>query len=271
MPTVTSADGTTIAHDAQGDGPPLILVGAVLSTRATDPHYAGLQDALASSHTVVTYDRRGRGESGSTAPFAPEREIEDIAALIEAVGGSAALFGSSSGGVIALHAARALDNVTHLAVFEPPLTIDDSRPPIPADYVEHLDALIAEGRRSDAVEHLMTAAIGVPAQYLEPMKQDPSWQAFEAVAHTIAHDGRFAAPTMAGEPLPAEWADLTIPVLVATGELSEPFFHDGNRALADLLPNGRHEVVPGQQHAFDPAVLAPILGAFLTPAGTSAG
>lgn len=263
MPTITSADGTTIAYDAIGDGPPLILVPAVLSTRAGDPHHAALQQALAGSHTVVFYDRRGRGESTNTAPYAPERELEDIAALIDAVGGSAALFGSSSGGVIAIHAARALDGVTRLAVFEPPLIVDDSRPPIPADYVEHLDALIAEGRRGEAVEYLMTAAIGIPAEYLEPMKQDPSWQAFEAVADTISHDGRFAAPTMAGKPLPAEWAEIEVPTLVVTGELSQPFLHDGNRALAELLPDARHETLPGQQHAFDPAVLAPVLDRFL--------
>ena len=142
METIVSKDGTTLAFDRSGQSAPVILVGGALQHRAIDPRTDQLAALLASHFTVFHYDRRGRGESGDTAPYAVEREVEDLDALIQAAGGSACVFGMSSGGVLALQAARRLA-VAKLAMYEPPLIVDDSRPPVPADYLPRLTQLLA--------------------------------------------------------------------------------------------------------------------------------
>lgn len=261
METVRSKDGTTIAYDLTGDGPPVILVTGALGTRGDDP--LSPAKAVGSRFTAITYDRRGRGDSGDTPPYSVEREVEDIAALIEAVGGTAYAYGISSGAVLALEAANRLPGIAKLAMYEPPFIIDASRPPLPADYVPRLNALVAEGRRGDAVELFMTAAVGIPAAYLGPMRADPSWASMEKVAHTIAYDGMVMGETMSGKPLPADrWTSVVAPTLVIAGGNSEPFFHDGARALADLLPNARYRTLEGQDHAVSPDALAPVLTEF---------
>jgi pimeloyl-ACP methyl ester carboxylesterase len=260
--TVTSADGTRIAYDRKGSGPALILVPAVLSARAFDPLMSGLMDQLGDRFTVYFYDRRGRGESTDTAPYAVEREIEDIAALVEEAGGEAYAYGISSGATLALRATEVLPRITRLALYEAPFITDDSRPPLPDDYVEQLDRAVAEGRRSDAVEILMTQAIGVPAEYLAPMKADPSWVGMEAAAHTFSHDGWVMGTTMSGRPLPAEWGKIRTPTLVISGGNGEAFMRRGARELADLLPNGEHTVLEGQGHDVEPVALAPLLADF---------
>jgi pimeloyl-ACP methyl ester carboxylesterase len=262
MNQVISQDGTRIAFDRKGEGPAVILVGAVLSQRAFDPLMAPLLDLLSDRFTVYFYDRRGRGDSGNTPPYAVEREIEDIDALVAEAGGSAFIYGMSSGAVLALEAARRLDGIRRLAMFEPPVIVDDSRPPLPADYVERLEEHVAAGRRGDAVELLMTKAIGIPDEFVAGMRQDPSWEAMEAVAHTIAHDGRIMGETMSGKPLPAEWASVGVPTLVIAGELSEPFMHTGARAVADAVGGATVVTLPGQDHAVSPEAQAPVLAEF---------
>lgn len=262
--TVTSADGTPIAFDRRGDGPAIVLVGGALSSRAGDPLTAPLAVALADRFTTAHLDRRGRGDSGDTQPYAVEREVEDIGAIVEALGGGAALYGLSSGAVLAIEAARQLKGVTKLAVWEPPLIVDDSRPPLPADYVEQLDALVAEGRRGDAVELFLGAAVGIPPEFVAGMKQSPMWDGMTAVAHTLSYDGRVAREVMAGAPLPAAWAELAIPALVLVGGLSEPFMQNGNRALAQLLPNAELKTIEGQDHAVAPDAIEPYLREFFT-------
>ncbi|HET9495494.1 MAG TPA: alpha/beta hydrolase, partial [Chloroflexia bacterium] len=182
---VTSKDGTPIAYYRTGSGPAVIIVSGALGT-GTDPMHVELADLLASRFTVYNYDRRGRGESGDTPPYAVEREIEDIEALIDEAGGSASLYGLSSGAVLALEAANALPGkVKKVALYEPPvITNADTFPPLPADYVERQANLVAEGRRGDAVA-LFMKTVGVPAEYIEPMRQDPSWAGMEGVAHTL--------------------------------------------------------------------------------------
>jgi pimeloyl-ACP methyl ester carboxylesterase len=262
--TATSADGTTITYDVTGQGgPALVLVPAVLSTRAWDPLYTGLLDLLSDQFTVIHYDRRGRGESGNTAPYSVEKEIQDIAAVIKDNGGQAYAYGISSGAALTLRAAQQLPEITKAVLYDPPFIVDDSRPPLPDDYVEQLDRAVAEGRRGDAVEILMTKAIGIPSEYLAAMKADPSWGAMEAVADTISHDGRIMGSTMSGRPLPAEWKGITTPTLVLNGGNSEPFMHTSGRALAELLPHGEHRVVPDQSHEVAPAAVAPVLRAYL--------
>jgi pimeloyl-ACP methyl ester carboxylesterase len=263
MSTVHSADGTPIAFDVQGDGPPLILVDGATSHRAVSPLDAEVGKLLSDQFRVYAYDRRGRGESGDTAPYAVRREIEDLAALIEDAGSPALVCGFSSGAILALDAAAAGLPVSRLAVFEPPFVVDDGRPPLPADYVERLDACIAAARPGDAVELFMTAAVGLPAEAVAGMRQSPFWPALEAVAPTIAYDGRIVGTTMSGAPLPAgRWAAISVPVLVMYGRGTEPWLISGSRALADLLPTATLRPVDGEQHNVAAEVLAPVLRRF---------
>ncbi|HEY7432067.1 MAG TPA: alpha/beta hydrolase [Streptosporangiaceae bacterium] len=257
MDTVTSADGTVIAFDRAGQGPPVILVCGATAKRA-DPGNSDLAQLLAGRFTTYNYDRRGRGDSTDTAPYAVEREVEDIAALVAAAGGTAYIYGISSGGVLAFEAARRLPELTKLAVYEPPFIVDDGRPPRARDYVQQLDKMTAEGRRGDAVVYFMIEAAGIPAEFAEGMRAQPFFPAIEAVAHTIAYDGRVMGDTMYGGPLPAEWASFTRSTLVVDGG-NTPWLHAGSVALGELLPNARHVTLGGQDHNVDPDVLAPVL------------
>jgi pimeloyl-ACP methyl ester carboxylesterase len=275
MKTVTSKDGTTIAYDQSGQGPAVILVTGALGV-ASQPGGDVLAVQLAPHFTVINYDRRGRGKSSDTLPYAVEREVEDIEALIDATGGSAFLYGLSSGAVLALEASSRLPGkVKKLAMYEPPFIIGDSRPPLPDDYVAQLNAAIAAGRRGEAVETFMTRAIGIPAEFVEQMRnappmppqegvmQPPAWSDMEAVAHTIAYDGMVMGTTMSGKPLPPrKWASASMPTLVMTGGESEGFFHDGAKALVADLPNAQHRILEGQNHAVSPVALAPVLVEF---------
>src|SRR5262249_42055476 len=219
MPTVRSHDGTQIAFDKVGAGPAVILVNGAIVYRAFDPSMAQLADLLGSHFTVYNYDRRGRGDSGDTPPFAKQREIDDLQALIEDAGGKARVFGISSGAVLTLDAAAVTPGMTKVAVYEPALIVDDSRRPVAADYTEHLTKLAAEGRRDEAVEYFLTQAVGVPAEYLGGMRQDQAnWSGMTGVAQTIAYDAAFVGDVMQGKPLPTDrWATVTVPVLVADG------------------------------------------------------
>ena len=260
MQTVTSKDGTTIAYDQTGTGPALILVGGALSERSAAIPMAGL---LAPNFTVYGYDRRGRGDSGDTQPYTVEREIEDIAALIEQAGGSAFVYGMSSGAVLALRAAASGLPITKLALYEPPLIVDATRAPLPRDYVAHLNELVAAGRRGDAVEYFLTAAVEVPAAMVAEMRGSPMWPGMEALAPTIAYDGAVMGDAMSGAKTPLQqFAAVTTPTLVLDGGASPEWMHNGAQALADVLPNVRRETLPGQTHAVDPNLLVPVLHAF---------
>src|SRR6266436_2050227 len=189
MQTVTSKDGTTIAFDKVGSGPAVILVNGAIAYRAFDPSMAQLAELLGQHFTVYNYDRRGRGDSGDTQPFAKEREIEDLQALVEDAGGKAMVFGISSGGVLSLDAAAVTPDITKVEVYEPALIVDDSRQPVPADYTEHLTTLAAEGKRDEAVEYFLTQAVGIPVDYLGDMKQDLAmWSGMTGVAHALRHE-----------------------------------------------------------------------------------
>lgn len=260
MATVKSQDGTTIAFDRLGSGPAVILVGGALNQR-TDPNNTVLAELLAEDFTVYNFDRRGRGDSADTPPYSVRKEIEDIAALLAEAGGSAGIYGISSGGVLGLRAAQALPDLAKVAMWEPPFIVDDSRAPRPADYVEQLDAMTAAGRRGDAVAYFMTTAAGVPAEFVTGMREQPFWTGFEKLAHTIAYDGRVMNGTMAGTALPEEWTSIATRTLVMDGG-ETPAFHAGAAALAELLPDAEHRTIPGQSHDVDPKVLAPVLRDF---------
>jgi len=260
METVTSRDGTTIAFDRSGDGPPVILVGGATQYRASDPGTAQLAALLTGRFTVLNYDRRGRGDSGGTEPYAVEREVEDLDALITHAGGSAALYGSSSGGNLALEAAARGAGATKLALWEPNFLVDDSRPPLPDDYVAQLEERVAAGRRGDAVEYFLTTAVGLPAEYLGPMRESPMWAGMEQVAHTLAYDGR----VVNGFKLqPGRVAAVATPALVMDGGQT-PWMSSGAEALADALPNGTHRRLEGQQHGPSPDLIAPVLIEFFS-------
>jgi pimeloyl-ACP methyl ester carboxylesterase/predicted enzyme related to lactoylglutathione lyase len=260
MHSVTSKDGTTIAFDRMGTGPSAILVNGALGSR-TDTNQQQLASLLAEHFTVFNYDRRGRGDSDDVQPYAVEREIEDIEALIAKAGGTAYMFGMSSGAILALRAAKHLGSkITRLALYEPPLILDHSRPPLPGDYVKQLNNAIADGDRSKAVEIFMTQAILVPEEYLAPMKADPMWAGMEKVAHTLAYDGMVSREFMAGKPWTIGlWNGVTAKTLVITGENSETFFDTTAQKLASDLADAENRVLPGQDHNVAMDALAPML------------
>ena len=274
MKTVTSKDGTTIAFDRYGEGPTLIPVAGALGVRSPHPMSRQLSELLSQHFTVIDYDRRGRGDSSDTPPYAVEREVEDLEALIDAAGGSAFLYGLSSGAVLALEAASRLPGkVKKLVMYEPPFIVNDSRPPVPKDYVEQLDAAIAAGRPGDAVEIFMTKAILIPPEFVAQMRnapmdqsfgddvvKPPEWEEMEKVAHTLAYDGMILGDTMSGKPLPSKkWSGNRAPTLVITGGNSESFFHDGASELVNDLPRAQHRILEGQDHAVAPEAIAPVL------------
>jgi pimeloyl-ACP methyl ester carboxylesterase len=259
----TSADGTPIAFDRIGDGPPLILVGGAFNDR----HSAvGLAEALADSFSVYTYDRRGRGESGFTEPYAVEREVDDLEAVIEAAGGSAHAFGHSSGAALALETAARGVSVSTLAMYEPPYIVDDTRPPLPDDYVEYLEELAAAGKHREVVGYFMTAAVNMPAEMVESLLDSPMVASMERLAHTVSYDGRvMLRGSMYGQPLPMEWRDsVTVPTLVMDGGNSPEWLHNACRSLVGLLPDVCYRTIEGQDHAAAPEAVAPVIEKFLS-------
>lgn len=253
--TTTSRDGTTIAYEQSGTGPALVLVAAALSDRSGTAKLARL---LAPKFTVFNYDRRGRGLSSDTPPYAIEREVEDLEALAEAAGGSVCLFGSSSGAVLALDAANRLGaRARGVFLYEPPLIVDDSRPPMPADIAARIDTLVDEGRRGHALRCFFHEGMGIPAVFVFLMRLlMPGWSKMAAMAHTIWHDLTILDGLQAGQPLPAgRWASVVAPTLVVVGGRSEAFFHSGAQALAGVLPGARYRRLEGRDHSA--VVMAP--------------
>ncbi|WSQ69372.1 alpha/beta hydrolase [Streptomyces sp. NBC_01216] len=260
MDKVFSADGTAIALERQGTGPVVVLVGGAFMTRADS---AGLAGLLAGRFTVVTYDRRGRGDSGDAPAYDVQREVEDLDAVIGRAGGTAMAFGMSSGAVLALEAAARGSALTRLALYEPPFITDGSRPPLPSDYVTHLEGLLARGAYGDAVASFMTAAVGMPAEVVAGMRRAPFWGGLEATARTLPYDGRIMGDTMSGRPLPADrWRSVTIPVLVGSGDAGAPHMMAGARELAALGDHFTLRTFPGQEHDIAPGFLAPVLAEF---------
>jgi alpha-beta hydrolase superfamily lysophospholipase len=255
MEKVTSSDGTTIAFDLMGDGPPVVLVCGGSVDRMSNAPLAAL---LAEHFTVFNYDRRGRGDSGDTAPYAVKREVEDIDAVITAAGGSAALYGTSSGAALALEAAASGLPITKLALWEPPFILDESRRP-PADTATTYNELVSAGRRGDAVEFFMAKVVGMPPEFVAGARTQPWWPAQEALAHTLAYD----ATIMGDYSLPTERAAaVTAPTLVMDGGASFAGMGETAQALADALPDGQRRTLEGQTHDVDPALLAPALVEF---------
>jgi pimeloyl-ACP methyl ester carboxylesterase len=262
MRTVTSKDGTIIAFDQSGMGPQLILVGGALEYRAWDSETPKLaaHPLLAQHFTVFHYDRRGRGDSTDTQPYAVEREIEDIEALIDEAGGPAFVFGISSGAALAFEAALALDGkVKKLAMYEAPYNDDDNARRAFKQYRRQLKEVLAAGRRGDAVG-LFMMYVGLPADQVPEMHQHPMWPLWEAVGHTLAYD---AAVLGEDASVPTGRATrVSVPALILDGGASFPFMHVTAIALANAIPNAQHHTLEGQTHEVSPEALAPVLVEF---------
>jgi pimeloyl-ACP methyl ester carboxylesterase len=263
MATVTSADGTTIAYDSVGEGPPVVFVDGATQYRAVGETAGALAALVAQGgHQVVTYDRRGRGESGDTPPYAPEREYEDLEALIAAVGGEASAFGMSSGAVLAVEASARGVPVAKLVMYEPPLLLDATAPPA-ANAPETIEGILRDGEPGDAMAHFMRG-VGMPEEQVAAFRETPGFAAFQAVEHTLAYDGRIMEPYSRGESIPpGVWGAALQPTLVIAGGDSPQWFKDAAAAAADALPDGEVRTLPGQTHQFDPEALAPVLLEFL--------
>ncbi len=246
--TVVSKDGTRIAFERLGSGAPMVMVGPALADRSGS---ATLAKVLTRNLTIVNYDRRGRGQSADTLPYTVEREVEDIEALIDEAGGPAHLFGSSSGAVLALEAASRLgDKVKTLSMYEPPFIVNSTHPPLPTDYIAHLQELITQGQRGEAVQYFMHEAVGVPDEMLGQMRNSPMWPTLEAVAHTLPYDGEIMGDTMSGRPLPSHrWDGVTAPALVMVGGASPDWLQHAGQAIADCLPRCNYRVVEGADHS----------------------
>jgi alpha/beta hydrolase family protein len=256
MDSVTSRDGTTIAFDRLGGGPPVVLVCGGSTDRMANAPLAAL---LAQDFTVFNYDRRGRGDSGDTPPYALQRELEDLDAVITAAGGSASVYGTSSGAALALEAAASGLPITRLALWEPPYIPDNGPPRPPPDTARIYTELVSEGRRGHAVEYFMAKVVGLPPEFVAQARNAPFWQAQEALAHTLAYD----ATIMGDYSLPTQRvAAVTATTLVVDGGASPAWMHDTAQAIADLVPDGRHRTLDGQEHNVDPAALAPALKEF---------
>jgi pimeloyl-ACP methyl ester carboxylesterase len=256
MHTVTSKDGTTIAFDRLGTGPAVILVSGGSVDRSTN---ASLAERLAPHFTVYNYDRRGRGPSGDTPPYAVEREVEDIDAVIEAAGGTAYLYGASSGAALALEAARQLPGrITKLALWEPPY-IPEGFPRPPTDTAKIFSDLVAQGKRGEAAEFFMAKVVGLPPEFVAQARNSPWWPAQEALAHTLAYD----ATIMGDYVLPVDRVkQVTIPTLVMDGGASFPFIAPTANAIAENLPHGQRHTLEGQAHDASAEALAAAMDPF---------
>jgi len=284
MRTVTSKDGTTIAFEQTGQGPALILVVGAFNDRMTG---VPLTELLKQHFTVYNYDRRGRGDSGDTLPYAVEREIEDLDALIAEAGGSAYVFGYSSGAVLSLKAAASGSAIRKLALYDPPLMVQSS-PNSPENqtrshistsgdqkievsssrthFEDHLaselDRLVKAGRRGDAVELFQTKGVGIPAEVVVNMRNAPFRPMLEKMAHTLVYEMTILGNGVLASDLAAS---IAIPLLVMVGSESPSFMHDSAKALAQDAKQGQYRLLEGQTHDIVPAAIAPVVEGFLSP------
>lgn len=252
--TVRSEDGTVIAFERVGTGPALILVDGAGHYRELSS-FAGLIGLLATDFTVYHYDRRGRGGSTDTPPYAVEREIDDLAAIIDRAGESAFLYTSSSGGLLALRAAAGGLPIRKMALFEPPIELAEDRS-AQAAFTSGLIELVATRPPADAVEYFLSG-IGVPDEIIAGMRNTHSWSAMEAAAHTLVYDSLISESTSV-ELL----ASVNVPTLVLDSGGSSDELIGMATTVAKTLPHGSHKSVPGDWHGVPGDVLAPVLTDF---------
>ncbi|MDB5137452.1 MAG: alpha/beta hydrolase [Mucilaginibacter sp.] len=257
MDFVTSTDGTRIAYHKFGNGPALILVDGAFCSKDFGP-MVKLAPLLAETFTVIAYDRRARGDSGDTATYTIQREIEDLHALIKEGGESAFVYGISSGAVLALKAVAAGLPVTRLALYEPPFNIDGKYRKAPAGYICKLRTMISEGRKGDAVKYYLTKVIGVPAIFAFILKLTPNWSKMKANANALPYD----AEIMGDGSVPDQIGTITTPTIAIAGEKSPAMLREAAQAVANKLKNGKYGILKGQTHNVSEKVLAPVLTDF---------
>ncbi|MEU6426098.1 alpha/beta hydrolase [Microbispora sp. NPDC046973] len=257
---ITSKDGTTLAVDTIGQGAPVILVGGAFNDRST---VAGLGAELASAFTVVTYDRRGRvGSDDKSDDYQVANEVDDLAAVIEHVGGRASVFGHSSGAILVLEGAMRGLPIDRVAVYEPPYCADEDQPRPAADIYDRLKALVAAGDRDGAVELFLHEAVGVPAEAIAGMKSGEGWSFMADKAPSLPYDVLVSAPWQV---MPFDrLAGIAVPVLAVYGDQTAPNLAEGTKAVAATVPGAELTVMPGEDHAVlqRPAALAQILTKF---------
>lgn len=253
---VTSSDGTSLAFERAGTGPAVILVDAAGNFRGFSP-MPQLAEALSRNFTVFTYDRRGKGASTDTLPYAVDREIDDLQALIDAADGSAFVHGFSSGAILALLAAERGTGIVKLSLLEPPLRVE-STPPPQSGLGGEVARLVVTGRRGEAYEHWLKG-IGVPAEMIAEMRESPTWPALEATAHTLVYDS-----LIAGSMPPDRLAAISSPTLVLGSEGSGDQLRDWAQGVAGALPNASARFLPGTWHGVSAEHLAPALTEFFT-------
>jgi len=255
-----SKDGTAIAFDRIGAGPAVILIDGARCYRGMGQS-GKLANVRAQRFTVFTYDRRGRGASSDTAPYAVEREVEDIEALLGEAGGTASVWGMSSGAVLALEAANRLKGIKKLALYEPPFIVDDSRSTTEYDWVRIGEA-VATDRRSDAVR-IFLKSVGLASFFIALMRLMPMWSKLQAIAHTLPYEGAIVRDNQRGKPLPSgRRVSITVPAVVMDGGNSPAWMRHGNKSLASVLPNAQYRTLEGQTHMLNPKVHAPRLVEF---------
>ena len=258
--TLSSRDGTTIAYDSQGEGPALVLVDGALTVHSSGSG-SELAKLLAPHLTVYGFDRRGRGHSGDTLPYAVDREIDDIEALIDHAGGPAFLYGHSSGGPLAMRTAVRLGGkVRKLAMYEPPYNDDPAVRKPWATYIAQLTEALADDRRGDAVA-LFMRYVGMPDEQIAGMRQAPFWASLEAIAPTLAYDHTgILGPDLA---VPAARAARVLtPTLVMAGGAGAPYMRVTAETLSKAMPQAELRTLDSQTHDVDQAVLAPVLAEF---------
>lgn len=257
MKNVLSQDGTAIAFDQSGKGPAIILVLGAFNDQASG---APLAARLSERFTVFNSDRRGRGASGDTAPYAIEREIEDLAALIHEAGGSASVFGYSSGALLALMAAAHGLPITKLALYEPPFLIKEGLAERARTVSAQLTKLLSEGLRGEAVELYQTDVVGIPADIVAQFRHAPFRPALETIAHTLVYDATILGNM---EVLAEQLGSISVPTLLISGEASPAMLGDAAQAVTDALPHAQHRRLTGQTHDIEPSILTPVLETFL--------
>lgn len=255
METTRSADGTAIAYDRSGDGPPLILVVGAFCDRSAP---ATLAAVLAQRFTVYAYDRRGRGDSGAGGDgYSPDREVDDLAALLTVAGGSALVFGHSSGAVLALEAAARGLPISKLAAYEPPYIMDGDRSR-PVDLAGRVGELISSDRRGAAAKLFLAEGPQMPPEAVAMMESDPSWAHLTAIAHTLPYDLALCGD----QRIPDRVAKIAVPTLLLAGAESPAWARNSVAALAAEIPDARVRLLDGQNHAAADDVLAPVLMEF---------
>ncbi len=261
--TTPSADGTSIAFQRSGRGPALVFVDGAFCTRSMGPGKT-LAPALEDRFTTYIYDRRGRGQSGDAEVYQPVREVEDLASVIDAAGGTAYVFGHSSGAVLALEAARAGLPIAGLVLYEPPVVVDGARPPVPADLPQRVARLAKAGKGRAVVRTFMTEAVRAPKPVALAMSLMPGGGKLSASAHTVAYDAAIMNAYQQGTALPAELGSaLRLPTLVIAGSKSPRWLRNGCEAVAAAVPGAGLRLLEGQSHTVVAAVTAPVVQAFL--------